>query len=97
VLPACPFKSWLAVPCVTCGATRAALALARLDLRAALALNPLAAIGWVGLIIGGVVAGGLSMAGRPLPVPALRPTVPVRIAIAVALLADWAYLITAGI
>ena len=96
VVPACPVKSWLALPCATCGTTRAALALARLDLAAALAVNPLATIGWVGLIGGGAAAGALSIVDRQLPVPEPRPTRALRIGVALALLVNWVYLVAAG-
>lgn len=96
-VPACPFKSWFALPCATCGTTRAALALAGLDFVGALAFNPLATIGWISVIGGGVIAGALSTVGRPLPMPALRPTARLRISVALAVLANWAYLVTAGI
>ena len=96
-LPACLFKSWLALPCPTCGTTRAALALARFDVAAALAVNPLATVAWITLIGGGLVAGLMAAADRPLSAPRLRPTRPLRAAIAVALLLNWAYLVAAGI
>jgi hypothetical protein len=41
-LPGCPFKLLTGLPCPTCGVTRAVMAMTRLDLRAALELNPLA-------------------------------------------------------
>ena len=42
-MPACPFRELLGVPCLTCGSTRALVALARIDLGAAFSWNPLVA------------------------------------------------------
>jgi len=98
-LPACPWKALTGVPCPGCGTTRAALALARLDLAAAFAVSPLAAAGWVGLIAGGFVAGLLSLAGIEPPAPprlvggAERAF---RIAVVGAVAANWIYLIYTG-
>ncbi len=92
--PACPFKSLTGWPCLSCGATRAVLALSRFDLRAALAWNPLAAAGVLVLVGGGLLAGAAGLAGLPLPRPRrpawLRPVV------IAALLANWAWLVSAG-
>lgn len=96
-LPPCPFRAWLDLPCPSCGVTRAALALARLDPAAALAVNPLAAIGWVGLVAGGLGAGAAATLGRPLPGLRLRPTPALRAATALALLGNWVYLILARV
>ena len=96
-LPACPLKSWSGVPCPSCGTTRAALALSELDLRAALAVSPLATLAWMALIGGGLVAGVLAAVGPGLPQPNWRPTVAVRFGIVFVILANWVYLIARGI
>lgn len=96
-LPACPIRAWLGLPCLSCGTTRAALALARLDFVAALSFNPIATLGWIGLIGGGLVTGGMAVAGRPLPRLGLRPTPTLRLVVAAVLFANWAYLILAEI
>lgn len=95
--PACPIRAWLDLPCLTCGATRATLALARLEPAAAFAFNPLVAGAWLGLVAGGLIAGGLAIVGRPLPAWSLRPTLGLRMTVGALLLANWAYLIRAGI
>lgn len=94
-LPACPVKTVLGVPCLSCGAARAAVALARLDFAAALAVNPLAAAGWAALVGGGILAALLALGGRELPEPRRLPR-PLRLGAAAAILANWLYLFRAG-
>jgi hypothetical protein len=94
-LPACPVRALTGWPCPTCGATRAALELARFDVAAALAWNPLAAAGWILLVAGGL---GAALASFVLPLPA-EPralSVPARFALVGALAANWAYLLWVG-
>lgn len=45
LLPACTFRAMVGLPCPTCGATRAGLALARGEWLTALAHNPLFVVG----------------------------------------------------
>lgn len=91
-LPACPLHAVTGLPCPGCGTTRAALALAAGDPVAAFAANPLAALGWVAAIGGGLAALALVALRRPLPA---LPGWPARWrwTLALALAADWAYLI----
>lgn len=51
LLPACTFRQVTGVPCPSCGATRAGLALAQGDLMVALSYNPLVVIG-LGILFG---------------------------------------------
>lgn len=94
--PHCPLKSVSGLPCPTCGTTRAAVALARLDPLGALALNPLAALGWTVLVGGGLLAGAAALLGRPVREPSWRWRPHTRAALAALLLANWIYLILAG-
>ena len=48
--PKCPFLAITGLPCVTCGATRSAIAFLRLDFLLALKWNPLAFVAFCGLI-----------------------------------------------
>lgn len=91
-LPACPVQTLAGFPCPGCGTTRAALALAAGDPAAAFAANPLAALGWVVAVGGGLAALALLVARRPLPA---LPGWPARWRwpLAAALVADWAYLL----
>lgn len=95
-LPACPVKLVAGVPCLTCGSTRSAVALARMDVVAAVAINPLATLGWIALIGGGLIAGSLALLGRPLREPGWHLSVPWRCALGSLLLANWLYLIGMG-
>ena len=95
-LPSCPLKALVGLPCPTCGTTRAGLALAELDPIAALVASPLAAAGWIVLVGGGLVAGGLAMGNRPISEPRWIQSAPARWALVAIVLANWVYLVGAG-
>ncbi len=92
----CPFKGIFGIPCPTCGTGRAALALARFDPIHALVHYPLPALAWMAFLAAGLVAGWRAWRGQPLP-RVRRLPVWSRIAIVVAVLANWAYSIATGI
>lgn len=96
-LPACPFRTLIGLPCLSCGTTRAALALAALDPLAALRLNPLATLGWSSLIGGGLVAGSLAVLGRPIAEPRWNTSLKTRLTLVLVGLGNWAYLIWANV
>jgi len=93
----CPFRAAVTIPCPSCGTTRAALALIQFDLVAALALNPLATLAIVGLIGGGLIAGLAALLGHG--VPALKVPLPaaIRLTAIAVLIANWVYVIWAGV
>jgi len=98
-LPPCPLKSLTGLPCPGCGTTRAALALAELDVAAAFATSPLAAAAWCALVGGGLVAGALALAGfgpPDLPRPGRRADLLLRAGAAAAIVANWIYLVATG-
>jgi Protein of unknown function (DUF2752) len=95
-LPVCTFKALFGIPCPTCGATRAALALARFDLAGAFARSPLAAAAWVALIAGGLVAGVAALLGHGVPELPNRLPWWARLGVVALVLANWAYLIATG-
>ena len=96
-LPPCPVHQILGLPCLTCGATRAGLALARFDPVGAVLINPLATLAWIGLVVGGLVAGLLALVGRPLREPDWRLSLSARWLLVAVLVANWAYLVGAGV
>jgi len=91
-LPACRLKSWFGIPCPSCGITRSALALAKLDFESALAVNPLATLGWSVFVIGGFAAGLAALSNRRVPEPPSRIPIPWRWALALVVVANWVYL-----
>ena len=93
-LPPCPFKALTGLPCATCGGTRAALALARLDVVSALRWNPLAALALPLFVLFGLAAGVLRILGRAILEP--RPPLAVRVLGLSALAANWLYLLAVG-
>lgn len=97
LLISCPFKKITGLPCPTCGATRAALALARFDFAGALLHYPLMTLAWVALIGGGLLAGLSVLLRIELPEPP-RSLKTWQIALAVAaIVANWAYSIATGV
>jgi hypothetical protein len=96
----CTFHEVTGYPCLSCGGTRAARAIGRLEFRRALAFNPLIA-GWL-LLAAPHALWVLLARWRGLPRPRLRPErradrvflwmIPV-----VLLAANWTYLVAAGI
>jgi len=98
--PLCPLHAVTGLPCPTCGSTRAASALVRGDLAAALTWNPLMTLVMIGaalyvLYAAGVVIGNL---------PRLRWTPPsrsesrgIRIGVVLLIAINWGYLIWRGV
>ncbi|HSF17162.1 MAG TPA: DUF2752 domain-containing protein [Vicinamibacteria bacterium] len=93
----CMFKSLTGFPCPTCGTARAALALARLDLVEALTRYPLAAIGWISFLGGGVAAAAMTLAGRTPPALPHQIPVSTRLAFVTAFIVNWMYSIATGV
>jgi hypothetical protein len=96
--PACLFHALTGLPCPSCGATRAVVALADGDVGRALAFNPLVTLGVLAFLAAGMAA---------LPWVALRGPVPVearavstgrlRLGVAATLAAQWAWLVIRGV
>ncbi len=92
--PACLFHTLTGIPCPTCGATRALFALVRLDLGAALSWNPLVTLVVVFFLAGGLVALARALGGKGVPDGAPPRWAGAAAALAVA--ANWAFVIAAG-
>jgi Protein of unknown function (DUF2752) len=95
--PGCLFHHATGLPCFTCGATRAALRLAAGDPLGALLWNPLAALALAAAWVGGFVAPVWLALGLPVPGIPTVLSVPVRIALAGILLANWCFLVFRGV
>ena len=94
-LPECFFRRITGIPCLTCGGTRALLALLAGNLPAALQANPLVTAALVGLVGGGLAAGSLALAGRGVADPERLPGW-ARPAVVFVLAANWLWLISQG-
>jgi len=92
LLPGCLFRELTGLPCPTCGTAHAALALMRLDLPHAIVFNPLATLGALVFLVGGVAAAIASLAGRPVTEPRLSGPAP-RATALLAVAANWAWLL----
>ena len=94
----CTFRAVTGIPCLTCGATRAAARLAFGDVAGALAMNPLATIGALGLVPWGIADLALLLRGRALAVEVAGPATAwaLRGLAVAAVVANWAYLVATG-
>ena len=95
----CLFKLWTGRPCLTCGATRAVLAFAHADWRAALRMNPLVGGGLIATTLYAPLAAvmWLGRIPRPRVSPASKTAAWTSALIALVLLAaNWAYLVADG-
>ncbi len=94
----CYFKALTGHACFTCGTTRALGYLARFDLPAAFAVQPLVTAGTLGLLLWGVIDGALVPAAKRttlrLEGRALRV---VTVLLAVLATLNWFYLLAAGV
>ena len=92
--PPCPFRAITGIPCPTCGATHAAVALLHGHVAVAMAANPLAVFAGVIFVAGGLIAP--VWAALELPAPQLPSPLPVwtRFCMLAALAANWAWVIS---
>jgi len=95
-LPRCPLRTLTGIPCPTCGTTRAALALLDGRVIDALAANPLGTLAGMAFVLGGVAAPIWCL--LRLPMVELEPGQGrlVAVALALALLANWIWVIGAA-
>lgn len=93
----CYVKTLSGVPCPTCGSTRALGQLAEADLSGAFAMNPLATLGGLVLLLWGAADLALLPRGRALGLEIRSPLGSwLRIVTILAILANWIYLVAAG-
>jgi hypothetical protein len=90
----CPLRILTGIPCATCGATHAAIHLLRLELWGAIRANPLVALLGLGAAAACVLGTPLWLAGRlPRVRMGRRGLKLLRVAVIVAVLTNWLYLI----
>ncbi len=94
-LPGCLWKGLTGVPCPGCGSGRAALALASGQMAEAFRLNPLFAASLLVFVAAGLVAGALSLSGRPLREPRRLPRW-LFLLLVLAVAANWGWLLSDG-
>jgi hypothetical protein len=99
-LPRCTFHEITGQPCLTCGGTRAAEALAHADFGAAFRWNPLVALGLA--LAGPMFVWGTAAWIFNLPRPRLEFRTPrgkwwLAAAVALLVAGNWAYLIATGV
>lgn len=88
--PACPLRAWTGIACLTCGGTRAMVALAGGDPVAAFRFNPLVTVSAAAFVAGGLGAPLWVASGRSLPALRALP-VAARVGLGVAIAASWAW------
>ena len=96
-LPLCPMRALTGLPCPTCGATRAAEAMLGGDLLDAVLYNPLVTVAALAFVVVGLAAPAWTRLGGRLPDLGSTPPIPARIAIALGLAGNWAYVLAHGI
>lgn len=95
--PACPFHVLTGYPCLTCGSTRAVLALLRGEIGTALAWNPLVTLGLLGLVWMGMLAPLWVLVAGPVPAAGtLARSRWLRYAGFLAIALNWGYLLWQG-
>ncbi|MCK6544759.1 DUF2752 domain-containing protein [Myxococcota bacterium] len=95
----CPLRALTSIPCVTCGGTRAILALRDGDLVGALVMNPLVVLAIFAALAFATYAAAVLVLGVPPWRPELRRGAglwALRVGVPVALAANWIYLVAAG-
>jgi hypothetical protein len=95
LLPPCPFRALTGLPCLSCGTTRAAVAVLHGRPLEALVVNPLAALAGIAFIAGGAFAPLWAFLDLPVPHLASPPMRALRISLVALLLAGWAWVILA--
>jgi len=94
----CYFKALTGYACFTCGTTRALGHLARFDLPAAFAVQPLVTAGTLALLLWGAIDGALVLAAKRTTVRLQGRSLRVITVVAAALATlNWFYLLAAGV
>ena len=100
LVAACPLKALTGLPCCSCGATRAFLALVKGDALGALRLNPLFTLIYMGAAayaVYGFTVVALGLRRIRISITSRPAAIALWAAIPVAVVVNWAYLVCAGI
>ena len=92
-LPRCPLRSLAGLPCPTCGATRAAEAMLGGHVLDAVLYNPLVTLAALAFLVVGLAAPAWVRSGGRIPGRSSTPPIPARIAIALGLVGNWAWVL----
>ncbi|MBK8010488.1 MAG: DUF2752 domain-containing protein [Deltaproteobacteria bacterium] len=95
----CPFRQIFGIPCLTCGGTRAACALSRLELGLAFSMNPLVFLAFCAALMFALRVAWSTLTGRdPRDVDFRSDAsrLALRVGVLLATVANWAYLIAVG-
>ena len=92
----CPLHAATGIPCLSCGATRAAEAFLEGRVVEAAFYNPLLALAVFGFVAGGFLFPVWILAGGRLPVPGRGHGRAARVAAVTALAGNWIYLLARG-
>jgi hypothetical protein len=97
--PACHFREWTGMPCLTCGSTRMLDALLAGDFVEAVMWNPLVFMGLAGVTLWVVVTAAGNVLGRPSRrlVAGRRARLGLWLLGAGLVVIDWAYLVWRGV
>ena len=95
ILPTCPMKAYLGIPCATCGLTRCVLALSKGHWTEAFHWHPVAVM--LGLASPLAMGWDLWRAWRGNPYPALPDSLAARLSVAGVLAGTWLLQIVRGI
>jgi hypothetical protein len=98
LLPRCIFHELTGIPCLTCGATRSAVSLSGFDLISSLMYNPLVPLFFIGVMALSLTAFAGVVFNKSLKLeltPVQRKSI--RITVICLIVANWVYLVAAGI
>jgi hypothetical protein len=97
-LAKCSFKTFVGIPCMGCGATRATLNLLHGDISQAIFFSPMVAVGYFVLLAWGLLSAWLYVTEQELIVRTTKlSTWTLRIVLISLPFANWAYLMARGI
>jgi len=90
----CAFKKITGIPCVTCGGTRSTFYLSHLKFKQSLLMNPMIFLGFIGLLIWGIISLTSIAFYKSKPITLTLPRKGLLVILVIGtILINWAYLI----